>query len=102
MADTKFRDEIEKMIAQTEALLVKGRELEARIDAFYQHTGIEPGSGLGRLLDGCRTPRQKALTQRLLQESLDLPKRTREMMRRQEMKKLGTANISVARSRFRI
>jgi hypothetical protein len=102
MTNSEVRKQIEQLIAQTEATLARGKEMEARFEAFYQRKGIQSGIGLQRLLEGCARPEHKALTIRLLLEWAALPKRARELIERQEAKALRPTNVSVIRSRYRI
>jgi hypothetical protein len=102
MTNSEARKQIEQMIAQTEAMLARGKDMEARLDALYQRQGIQAGIGLQRLLEGCARPEDKALTIRLLQEWATMPQRVRELIERQEAKALRPTNVSVIRSRYRI
>ena len=102
MTNSEARKQIEQMIARTEAMLARGKEMEARLDAFYQRQGIQPGIGLQRLLEGCARPEHKALTVRLLQEWAALPTKARELMERQTAKQLRPTNVSLIGSRYRI
>jgi hypothetical protein len=99
---SEARQEIQKMIAQTEAMLKRGREMQARLDSFYQQHGIQPGEGRQRLLAGCSRPEHKALTVRLLQEWARLPEKARELMERQNVKQVRPTTVSMLRSRYRI
>jgi hypothetical protein len=102
MTNSELRKQIEQMIAQTEAMLARGKEMEARLDALYQRQGIQSGVGLQRLLEGCARPEHKALTIRLLEEWAAMPQRARELIERQEAKALRPTNVSVIGSRYRI
>ena len=90
------------MIAHTEKMLARGKEMEARLDVLTQKYRLRPEAGYRQLLDGCVQPEDKALTIRLLQEWAAMPNQLRELMARQTAKQRRPANVSVIGSRYRI
>ncbi|MBV8586536.1 MAG: hypothetical protein JO308_09645 [Verrucomicrobia bacterium] len=102
MTNSEVRQEIEQMIAQTETMLARGKEMQARLDVLTQRYNMRPEAGYRRVLDGCVQPEDKALTIRLLQEWAAMPNQLRELIARQIAKKLRPANVSVIGSRYRI
>lgn len=69
----------EQLVADMDALLAQGRELMAKVDQFYQETGLEPGIGEKILLSDAVPVQHRVIFRSLLAELETLDQRIDQM-----------------------